>query len=71
MTMAVKIARHSPSEYRAWCPALPGCTARGQSTAEVQSRMREAMVGYLSSLNAALPPDWDAQFSAEIVPSQT
>jgi predicted RNase H-like HicB family nuclease len=71
MTMAVKIARQSPSEYRAWCPALPGCTARGQSSAEVQSRMREAMVGYLASLNAALPLDWDGLLDAEMVPSQS
>jgi predicted RNase H-like HicB family nuclease len=71
MTMAVKIAQQSPSEYRAWGPALPGCTARGQSTAEVQSRMREAMVGYLASLDAPLPRDWDGQFSSEMVSSQS
>jgi hypothetical protein len=33
--------------------------------------MREAVVGYLASLNAALPRDWDGQFNSEMVPSQS
>jgi hypothetical protein len=42
-------------EYRAWCPALPGCAVYGRSRHEAQIRVLQAVRGYLAHLDVALP----------------
>ena len=56
MKIAVKVRQEQTGVYRAWCPALPGCTARGQTFEEVKAGMDKALRAYLSSLNVIVPP---------------
>lgn len=55
MTLAIHIMRKTESAYRAWCPSLPGCAVYGQSREEARDKIREAVRGYLASLEVALP----------------
>lgn len=55
MKLVVKTARNAQGIFRAWCPALPGCVVLGQSLPEVREKIRQAVVGYLCSLDVALP----------------
>jgi predicted RNase H-like HicB family nuclease len=57
MRIGIEIARSDHGGYRAWCPALPGCTVLGQSRKEATDRINEAIGGYLASLNVALPSE--------------
>jgi predicted RNase H-like HicB family nuclease len=57
MRIAVEIGRSEHGGYRAWCPALPGCTVLGQSRKDAADRINEAIRGYLASLNVALPSE--------------
>jgi predicted RNase H-like HicB family nuclease len=36
--------------FVATCPALPGCISQGHTRAEAQQNIREAITGYLKSL---------------------
>ena len=55
MNLSVHIARRGGREYRAWCPSLPGCMVYGATVQEAKDRIRQAVRGYLSSLEVALP----------------
>jgi predicted RNase H-like HicB family nuclease len=55
MESAVRIAGPCDGTYRAWCPALPGCTVYGSSRREAKARIRQAVSGYLEHLAVALP----------------
>jgi predicted RNase H-like HicB family nuclease len=55
MNLVVHIAKKCGCSYRAWCPSLPGCTVYGQSLEEARGKIREAVHGYLASLEVALP----------------
>jgi predicted RNase H-like HicB family nuclease len=55
MKIAIRIAMSQPGRWRAWCPALPGCHAVGQSRDEVADKIDLAIRGYIASLNAAVP----------------
>ncbi len=41
--------------YRAWCPTLPGCRVRGKSRQQVLDAIHHAILGYLASLDQAIP----------------
>jgi predicted RNase H-like HicB family nuclease len=55
MRILVKVKMESQESYRAWCPSLPGCTARGQSPQEARQNVQHAIRGYLSSLDVVPP----------------
>ena len=55
MKLLVKITQECQGRYRACCPSLPGCVARGQSQQEAKDNMDRAILGYLASLNVAAP----------------
>ncbi len=55
MKIAVKIAGRYGEGYRAWCPALPGCSVFANSQSEVRERIRRAVNGYLDHLDETLP----------------
>ena len=57
--LAAKIIRLPSGLYQAWCPALPGCKAMGQSAEEACAKILAAVKGYLSSLDVALPREID------------
>jgi predicted RNase H-like HicB family nuclease len=39
----------------AWCPALPGCRTQAATSDGARQLMEDAIRGYLSSLNVAVP----------------
>ena len=55
MNLSIHIARRNEHAYRAWCPSLPGCQVIGDSVQEARDKIRQAVRGYLSSLEVALP----------------
>lgn len=71
MKIAIEVEETTAQKCRAWCPALPGCAAVGGSRKEAQSKLREAVHGYIASLNASAPSQlelavcWRAPTSAK------
>jgi len=55
MRIPVKIARDPLGQYRAACPALPGCVVYGLSRHDAARKIGEAICGYLAHLEVALP----------------
>jgi predicted RNase H-like HicB family nuclease len=53
MRLEVKMARDVRGEYRAWCPALPGCAVRAESHVKASRDIAEAIRGYVASLNGS------------------
>lgn len=53
------VVEQTDSGYSAYSPDLPGCVAAGQSRAEVEHRMREAIELHLQGLRAdgLTPPE--------------
>lgn len=50
------VAERTSAGYSAYCPDLPGCTARGESRAEVERAMRETITAQIQSLRRAGNP---------------
>ena len=57
MRFAVNISEVSGAGYRAQCPSLPGCTVFGRSPDEARQQATRAILGYLASLDVAVPPE--------------
>lgn len=55
MKLAIRMSALQGYGFRAWCPALPGCAVSATTEDEAKSRIRDAVVGYLGSLEVALP----------------
>ncbi len=55
MQLAVRIARESAISFRAWCPALPGCVVWGRTWREARDKIEQAVMGYLTHIEEALP----------------
>jgi predicted RNase H-like HicB family nuclease len=47
--MRLKVVIHEAEEGGFWAeaPALPGCVSQGETRAEIESNMREAIAGWL------------------------
>jgi len=54
MRIKVKLACVQDS-FRVLCPSLPGCSARGGSRERALEAIRNAVFGYLSSLDRPVP----------------
>ena len=67
MKLVIKMTGLGANSYRAWCPALPGCSVFGQSKEEAQDKIRHAVEGYLASLDVALPRELSRKFRTESV----
>lgn len=50
MKYRVLFEQDEDGAFVASCPALPGCLSQGRSRAEAQANIREAITGYLRSL---------------------
>jgi predicted RNase H-like HicB family nuclease len=54
MRMKVKVVKLSEGNgYYASCSSLPGCVAKTQNMAEIEEKMREAISGYLYSMDSS------------------
>ena len=56
MKLAVRITKLNDTAYKAWCPALPGCEATGETWARTLDAIQRAVDAYLASLDAAATP---------------
>lgn len=56
MKIAIRIRARADGHYVAHCPSLPGCVASARTREAAEQNMREAVIGYLASLNVLLPP---------------
>ena len=56
MQLAIEIKGRLNGTYQACCPALPGCKVLGLSREDAESKIAQAIEGYLASLDVALPP---------------
>jgi len=50
MKYRVLIEQDEDGVFVATCPSLPGCVSQGQTRAEARENIREAVAGYLKSL---------------------
>ncbi len=64
MKLTVKLARITNNRFKAWCPALPGCVVFGQSEDEAKNKIRQAIDGYLASLDTVLPTELAKKLSS-------
>lgn len=55
MKMLVKITQSANSQFRAWCPSLPGCRAAAESREEAMWAIEKAIRAYLASMNVSEP----------------
>ena len=67
MKLAVKITELADGQFRASCPALPGCVAAGGSVDETRRQMALAVEGYIRSLNAATNWEISERVEPELV----
>lgn len=65
MSMEIRMAKDRLSGYTAWCPALPGCQVRAGTQDEARELIRQAMEGYLASLDVSLPRELEERFLRE------
>ena len=56
MDVTVKITSPQEGEFKAECPTMPGCQAKGRSLDEAKENIRQAIIGYVASLGA-VPPE--------------
>lgn len=54
MKVLVKV-QQAKGRFMAWCPALPGCRTQAATSEGARKLLEEAVRGYLSSLNVAVP----------------
>ena len=62
MKFRVVIEQDEDGAFIATCPSLPGCVSQGDTRAEALSNIRDAVVGYLASLEKhgePIPPSID------------
>jgi len=69
MKLNLRISQCPDSSYAAWCPALPGCAVRAATKEQAEERIKEAVTGYLSSLDAALPRELGRKLRIEAEPT--
>jgi predicted RNase H-like HicB family nuclease len=65
MKLVIRMTRLEDGTYRAWCPALPGCTVFGESIPEARTKIELAVEGYLAHLQDVLPRELGRQFQSE------
>ena len=64
LTYAV-VYEHTPNNYSAYAPDVPGCIAAGDTRAEVEGLMREALTYHLEMLRDYRDPIPEPQLPVE------
>lgn len=54
MTLKVRIHKDPQGGFWAEVPALPGCMTQGETPAELEANLREAIEGWLQAGDAAM-----------------
>jgi predicted RNase H-like HicB family nuclease len=70
MTEYTVIYEEGPTSWGAWVPDLPGCVAAGETRAEVQELITEAIVLHIESLrehNESVPEPRSTASSVAVV----
>lgn len=55
MNLSIKVRQDECGHFVAWCPALPGCSARGNTSEQAITKLEQAVRGYLSSMDVVAP----------------
>ena len=55
MKIVILIRARADGRYVARCPALPGCVVMAETRGAAERKMREAVMGYLASMDAVVP----------------
>ena len=57
--MKIKVVIHRADKGGFWAdvPGLPGCYSQGETLAEVEANIREAIQGYLLAVNGDATPE--------------
>ncbi|MFW6132537.1 MAG: type II toxin-antitoxin system HicB family antitoxin [Planctomycetota bacterium] len=55
MTYRIEMSQVPGRGYRASCPGLPGCRVYADSLEHARAKIRDAVAGYLASMDVALP----------------
>ena len=61
MTLKVRIHKDPQGGFWAEVPALPGCMTQGETPAELEANLREAIVGWLQAGDVANPMQQDEE----------
>jgi antitoxin HicB len=64
MKLRVVIEQDEDGVFIAECPTLPGCVSQGETRDEVLANIRDAMAGYVESLQKhgePIPPSIDEE----------
>jgi len=56
MKIAILIRARTDGQYVAHCPSLPGCVASACTRESAEHKMREAVTGYVASLDVPSSP---------------
>jgi predicted RNase H-like HicB family nuclease len=57
MKMVITVNQTMTGRFRARCPALPGCWVDARSSQDAVQDLRQAIRGYLASLDVIVPAD--------------
>ncbi|MHC4986048.1 MAG: type II toxin-antitoxin system HicB family antitoxin [Planctomycetota bacterium] len=57
LKLCIKIIHNEHGGFTALCPALPGCTATGQTPEEAREKLDEAIRGYLAAVSNFCPAE--------------
>lgn len=57
MKFSIRLKGDAEQGYRAWCPGLPGCRVHASSEEEAVQNLRQAVSGYLASMDVTVPAD--------------
>ena len=55
MKLRIKIMSNESGGYTATCPSLPGCVCQGKTREEAQTKIDEAICGYIAAIGDFVP----------------
>jgi len=59
MKLCIQIGQDEQGGYTAVCPSLPGCISRGGTREEAQTKLDEAIRGYIAAIGNFVPEHLD------------
>ena len=59
MKLRIHIVENDAGGFTAVCPALPGCTSRGETPRQAEDRLDDAIRGYIAAMGNFVPEHLD------------